>query len=126
MRLGVRKRRREPRFWIECRPEYVTDAGRTRLARISVLIRNDSDVAHRVDEAAVRYDDGRVGMHLKLEGSLQGDIPPKRTFSFTVPGEALLDPGPATRFRVVVYRGRSGQRLEWSSREERFAPPGES
>lgn len=122
MRLGVRKRRREPRFWVECRPEYVGQ----RLASISVLIRNDSDTAHRVDEAAVRYDDGRVGMHLKLEGSLQADIPPKRTFAFSVPAEALLDPAGASRFRVVVYRGRSGQRLEWSSREERFAPTGDS
>jgi hypothetical protein len=124
VRLGARKRRKEPRFWVECRPEYIVDSGHPRFARISVLIRNDSDVAYRVDEAAVRYDDGRVGMHLNLEGQLTADIPPRRTFAFTVPAEALLDPGPAARFRVVVYRGRSGQRLEWSSREERFAPPG--
>jgi hypothetical protein len=124
VRLGVRKRRKEPRFWVECRPEYAVDTGQPRLARISVLVRNDSDVPHRIDEAAVRYDDGRVGMHIRLEGQLIEDIPPKRTFSFSVPAEALLEPAPASRFRVVVYRGRSGQRLEWSSREERFAPPG--
>ena len=122
MRLRRTKRRREPRFWVECNPEYAHDGERLRLLRITVRIRNDSDVSHRIDEAAVRYDDGRVGLHLSLAGSLNGDIPPRRTFAFAIPAESLLDPGGVARFRVVVYRGRSGQRLEWSSREERFAP----
>jgi hypothetical protein len=124
VRLGLRrgKRRREPRFWIECRAEYATDDVPPRLERIMVRIRNDSDVPHRVDEALVRYDDGRVGIQLDLNVHLTHNIPAHESFEFAIPAAALLDPGPASRFRVVAYRGRLGQRLEWSSREEHLAP----
>jgi hypothetical protein len=129
VRLGLRrgKRRREPRFWIECRAEYAPgDSSPTgspgRLERIIVRIRNDSDLPHRVDEAIVRYDDGRVGAQWNLNPHLTHNIPAHEAFEFAIPGEALLDPGPAARFRVIAYRGRSGQRQEWSSRESRFGP----
>jgi hypothetical protein len=124
VRLGLRrsKRRREPRFWIECTAVYATEDSPPRLERIAVRIRNDSDLPHRVDEAIVRYDDGRVGAQLNLNAHLPHNIPAHGWFEFAIPAAALLEPGPASRFHVVAYRGRSGQRLEWSSRDERFAP----
>jgi hypothetical protein len=124
VRLGLRrgKRRREPRFWVECQAEYATDETPARLDRIAVRIRNDSDLPHRVDEAIVRYDDGRVGAQWNLNPHLTHNIPAHEAFDFAIPANALLDPGPAVRFRVIVYRGRSGQRLEWSSRDARFEP----
>jgi hypothetical protein len=124
VRLGLRrgKRRREPRFWIECRAEYDAEGVSSQLSRIVVRIRNDSDLPHRVDEAIVRYDDGRVGVQLNLNAHLTHNIPAHQSFEFAIPAAALLDPGPASRFHVVAYRGRSGQRQEWSSRDERFAP----
>jgi hypothetical protein len=36
----------------------------------------------------------------------------------------MLDPGQAARFWVVTYRGRHGQRLEWSSKAEPFLGSG--
>jgi hypothetical protein len=111
------KRRREARFWVEARAEHSASG---QLAQIVVSIRNDSDVPHRVDEALIRYDDGRVGHQLPIEAQLVGDIPPHQAVVFRVPAAALLDPGAATRFRVVTFRGRHGRRQEWSSKEERF------
>ena len=121
-RLRKGKRRREPRFWIVCQPEYSRDGGEPRLVQITVAIRNDSDLPHRLDEALIRYDDGRVGLRLPLDVQLGENIPPQETVRINVPADALLDPGPASRFRVVGYRGRHGRRLEWSSKEERFSP----
>jgi hypothetical protein len=111
------KRRREPRFWVEARAEHSAGG---QLAQIVVSIRNDSDVPHRVDEALIRYDDGRVGYQLAIEAQLVGDIPPHQAVVFRVPAAELLDLGTATRFRVVTFRGRHGRRQEWSSKEERF------
>ena len=111
------KRRREPRFWVEARAEHGGDG---RLAEIVVSIRNDSDLPHRVDEALIRYDDGRVGHQLPIQSQLVGDIPPHKVAVFRVPAADLLDLGAATRFRVVTFRGRHGRRQEWSSKEERF------
>jgi len=116
-RLHKGKRRREPRFWVEARAEHTSDG---RLAAITVTIRNDSDVPHHVDEALIRYDDGRVGHQLDMQPVYPGDIKPHHAITFQVPAESLLDPAGATRFRVVTFRGRLGQRLEWSSKDERF------
>jgi hypothetical protein len=121
-RLRKGKRRREPRFWIVCQPEYSHDGGEPRLLQITVTIRNDSDVPHRLDEALIRYDDGRVGLRLPLDTQLVENIPAHESVRINVPADSLLNPGPASRFRVVAYRGRHGQRLEWSSKEERFSP----
>jgi hypothetical protein len=111
------KRRREARFWVEARAEHSPGG---QLAQIVVSIRNDSDVPHRVDEALIRYDDGRVGHQLPIEAQLIGLIPPHQAAVFRVPAAELLDLGAATRFRVVTFRGRHGRRQEWSSKEERF------
>jgi hypothetical protein len=118
------KRRVEPRFFVEGRPSYVESGGRWRLGAITLTIRNDADVPHRVDEALIRYDDGRVGFRLPLNVQLTEDIPAHQSVSFQLPADQLLDPGPAARFWVVAYRGRSGQRLEWSSKAEPFTASG--
>jgi hypothetical protein len=117
------KRRVEPRFRVECQPTYAQDAGQWRLTQITLTIRNDADVPHRVDEALIRYDDGRVGYRLPLDVQLKDDIPAHRSVSFQVPANQLLDP-PAARFWIVIYRGRHGQRLEWSSKAEPFVGSG--
>ena len=117
--LGRGKRRKEPRFWVQVFPEY---DGSGSLQQIVVDIRNDSDVGHRVDEALIRYDDGRVGAQLPLDVQLAKNIPPHQSVRFTVPATLLLDPGSAFRFRVVIFRGKSGRRQEWSSKEEWLSP----
>jgi hypothetical protein len=120
--LGKGKRRKEPRFWVQCFPEYEGGAAAGALRQIVVDIRNDSDVAHSVDEALIRYDDGRIGAQLPLAVQLAQAIPAHSAVRFTVPATLLLDPGSAIRFRVVIFRGKSGQRKEWSSKEERLNP----
>ena len=118
-RLRKGRRRREPRFWVEASAQHTAGG---RLAVVSVTIRNDADVPHRVDEALVRYDDGRVGYQLPLNTQLVQEIPAHESVTFQIPAESMLDPGAATRFRVVTFRGKSGQRQEWSSKEERLTP----
>ena len=118
-RLRKGKRRREPRFWVEASARHSADG---RLTTVSVTIRNDADVPHRVDEALVRYDDGRVGYQLPLNTQLVTEIPAHESVTFEIPAASLLDPVGVTRFRVVTYRGKSGQRQEWSSKEERLTP----
>jgi hypothetical protein len=118
------KRRVEPRFGVDCQPRYVQDAGQWRLAAIRLTIRNQADVPHRVDEALIRYDDGRVGYRLPLDVQLKDNIPARESVSFQVKVDQLLDQGPAARFWIVAYRGRHGQRLEWSSKAEPFIGTG--
>ncbi len=112
------KRRVEPRFGVICSPSYAQQDGQWRLSAITLTIRNDADVPHRVDEALVRYDDGRVGYRFPLDVQLLDNIPAHQSVSFQVARADLLDPAGAVRFWVVAYRGRSGQRLEWSSKAE--------
>ncbi len=123
-RLRKGKRRVEPRFGVVCSPRYEREDGQWRLSGITLIIRNEADVPHRVDEAIVRYDDGRVGHRLPLNVQLVENIPPHDAVSFQVERSDLLDPAGAARFWVVVYRGRSGQRLEWSSKAEPFVGSG--
>ena len=114
------KRRVAPRFGVECRPEYQRDGTQWRLHQITLTIRNQADVPHRVDEALIRYDDGRVGLTLPLNIQLRQDIPPHEAVSFNVLASSMLEPGAATKFWVVAFKGKHGQRLEWSSKEEPF------
>jgi hypothetical protein len=116
------KRRREPRFWVETQPEFSQVGGEARLTQIVITIRNDSDLPHRLDEALVRYDDGRVGHRLALDVQLVQNIPAHESVRLLVPADDLLEPGSASRFHVVTYRGRHGRRQEWSSKEERLTP----
>jgi hypothetical protein len=124
MRLRKGKRRVEPRFGVDCQPRYVQEAGQWRLAAIKLTIRNQADIPHRVDEAMIRYDDGRVGYRLPLDVQLTENIPARQAVSFLVTVDQLLDQGPAARFWIVAYRGRHGQRLEWSSKAEPFIGTG--
>lgn len=118
------KRRVEPRFGVECQPRYLHQDGQWRLTAITLTIRNQADIPHRVDEALIRYDDGRVGYRLPLDVQLKDNIPAHQAVSFQVPLDQMLDPGPAARFWIVTYRGRHGQRLEWSSKAEPFIGTG--
>jgi hypothetical protein len=118
------KRRVEPRFRIDSEPHYVEGGGQWRLAAITLTINNQADVPHRVDEALIRYDDGRVGYRLPLDVQLKDNIPAHQAVSFQIRIDQLLDPGPASRFWIVTYRGRHGQRLEWSSKAEPFVGSG--
>jgi hypothetical protein len=118
------KRRVEPRFGVECQPRYVQQGGQWRLSQITLTIRNEADIPHRVDEALIRYDDGRVGYTLPLDVQLKDNIPAHSSVSFQVRVSDLLDPGAAARFWIVIYRGRHGQRLEWSSKAEPFVGTG--
>jgi hypothetical protein len=120
IRLRRAKRRKEPRFWVVCQPEYETGVVPARLKQLTVTIRNDSDLPHGLDEALIRYDDGRVGLGLPLSAHLVERIPPHQSVTLQVNVSQLLEPGSATRLRVVVYRGKTGRRQEWSSKEERF------
>ena len=72
----------------------------------------------------MRYDDGRVGYRLPLDVQLKDNIPAQASVSFQVRADQMLDPGPAARFWVVTFRGRHGQRLEWSSKAEPFLGTG--
>jgi hypothetical protein len=123
-RVRKGKRRVEPRFGVMCSPSYTHEDGQWRLSRVTLTIRNDADVPHRVDEALVRYDDGRVGHRFALDVELRDNIPPHDAVTFQVARADLLDPAGAARFWVVAYRGRSGQRLEWSSKAEPFLGSG--
>jgi hypothetical protein len=118
-------KRREPRFYVVCQPDYQEDSGVRRLHHIDVMIRNDSDRPHHLDEAMIRYDDGRVGLSLPLSLQLFEDIPARESVTLQLTADNLLAPGAATRFRLVVSRGKGGRRLEWSSKEERFIHHGQ-
>ncbi len=125
-RLRKGKRRREPRFYVVCQPDYQPDGDVWRLHHVDVTVRNDSDLPHRVDEALLRYDDGRVGLAVPMETQLFEDIPAHQAISFQLPAASLLSPGAASRFRIVVSRGKGGRRQEWTSKEElivRYEPP---
>ena len=124
MRLRRGKRRVEPRFGIDCQPHYAQNGNQWRLVAITLTIRNQADVPHRVDEALVRYDDGRVGYRLPLDVQLTENIPAHESVSFQVRADQMLDQAQAARFWVVTYRGRHGQRLEWSSKAEPFLGSG--
>jgi hypothetical protein len=116
------KRRKEPRFWVICEPEYDALESQPLLRQLTITIRNDSDLPYGLDEALIRYDDGRVGLGIPLSAHLFERIPPHEAVALQVSAAQLLDPGTATRFRVVVYRGKTGRRQEWSSKEQRFQP----
>jgi hypothetical protein len=120
VRLPFRKaRRKTPRFGVTGEPSYdrAEPTEPWRVASVRLTIANQSDVTHGVDEALVRFDDGRVGLGLRLDPFAVGRIPAHGSVQVEFSAAELGPQESATRFRVVVYSGKAGRRLEWSSRD---------